>query len=500
MTDVQNLWTGVAIACLLYLVKWKTDPLKSIPAVGGSSLPLLSFIGAINFLVNSKRLLQEGYKKYYGSVFKVPLLEEWVLVVSGSKMVEELRKRPDDELSFSEGVEDSMQIRYTFGPESNDDPYHVDVIKEKLTRSVPAILPDVIDELTLAVPQHIPAKSDEWLEIQVMPTMQQIVARASNRVFVGLPVCRDQEFLDLAVSFTIDIVKDKTLVKLAPRFLKPLVGRLSNHVRGTLHKAIPRLKPIIDERRQLMEKFGDDWPDKPNDMLQWIMDIARTRDYSDEAIVRRILLINFAAIHTSSNTVTHALYHLAERPEYLKPLREEIKSVVAEEGWTKNAMGRMWKLDSFMKESQRYNGIGLGSLTRKALKDVTLHDGTFIPRGSIVMAASDATHHDDSNYADADVFDPFRFSRMREADGEGTKHQFVNTTLEYIAFGHGKHACPGRFFAANELKSLLAVIILNYDLKLGGDGSRPPNMYLGFAVIPAPKGKVLFKKREVEAY
>ena len=36
-------------------------------------------------------------------------------------------------------------------------------------------------------------------------------------------------------------------------------------------------------------------------MLQWIMDIARTRDFSDEAIARRIMLINFAAIHTSSN-------------------------------------------------------------------------------------------------------------------------------------------------------------------------------------------------------
>ena len=57
-----------------------------------------------------------------------------------------------------------MQIRYTFGPESNDDPYHIDIIKEKLTRSVPAILPDVIDELNHAVPQHIPAKSDgAWL-------------------------------------------------------------------------------------------------------------------------------------------------------------------------------------------------------------------------------------------------------------------------------------------------------------------------------------------------
>ena len=32
---------------------------------------------------------------------------------------------------------------------------------------------------------------------------------------------------------------------------------------------------------------------------------------------------------------------------------------------------------------------------------------------------------------------------------------------------------PGRFFAANQLKAILAHIVLNYDLKIGGDGKRP---------------------------
>ena len=38
------------------------------------------------------------------------------------------------------------------------------------------------------------------------------------------------------------------------------------------------------------------------------------------------------------------------------------------------------------------------------------------------------------------MFDGFRFARMREAEGEGTKHQYVNTSTEYVSFGHGKHA------------------------------------------------------------
>ena len=54
---------------------------------------------------------------------------------------------------------------------------------------------------------------------------------------------------------------------------------------------------------------------------------------------------------------THALYHLAANPELLAPLRAEVEAILGSEGWTKAAMGKMHKLDSFMRESQRFNGI-----------------------------------------------------------------------------------------------------------------------------------------------
>ena len=48
-------------------------------------------------------------------------------------------------------------------------------------------------------------------------------------------------------------------------------------------------------------------------------------------------------------------------PECISTLREEIESVIAEDGWSKAAMGKMWKLDSLFRESMRHNGIGLSS-------------------------------------------------------------------------------------------------------------------------------------------
>ena len=56
-------------------------------------------------------------------------------------------------------------------------------------------------------------------------------------------------------------------------------------------------------------------------------------------------------------TFTHALYNLAAHTEYIQPLREEVEGIIAEEGWTKASLGKMRKLDSFLKESQRVNGV-----------------------------------------------------------------------------------------------------------------------------------------------
>ena len=81
------------------------------------------------------------------------------------------------------------------------------------------------------------------------------------------------------------------------------------------------------------------------------------------------------------------------------------------------------------------------NIFRKALKDVTLSDGTRIPKGTLVAAAAVTAHSDDASYPDPAVFDPFRFARLREGGLEAaTRHQIVHTSVDFITFGGGKHA------------------------------------------------------------
>ena len=45
------------------------------------------------------------------------------------------------------------------------------------------------------------------------------------------------------------------------------------------------------------------------------------------------------------------------------------------------------------------------------------------------------------------------------------------------------------------LKGILAHIVVNYDLRLEGDGPRPQPRYISIGVLPPPGGRVLFKRR-----
>ncbi len=59
----------------------------------------------------------------------------------------------------------------------------------------------------------------------------------------------------------------------------------------------------------------------------------------------------------SFQIITHVINHLAEKPELLIPLREEIKANIVADGWTSTGMGHMWKLDSILRETLRYHGV-----------------------------------------------------------------------------------------------------------------------------------------------
>lgn len=79
-------------------------------------------------------------------------------------------------------------------------------------------------------------------------------------------------------------------------------------------------------------------------------------------------------------------------------------------------------------------------MQRYSLKPFTFSNGQTVPAGVILSCPVVSMQHDESYYSNPDDFHPWRFSDMRQKEGEGHKNQFASTNPEFLAFGHGKNA------------------------------------------------------------
>ncbi|KAJ7359569.1 cytochrome P450 [Mycena albidolilacea] len=495
--------TGAAILGLVVLQAVRKlfaapSPLDVIPSVGIPSYPFGFYVGAWNYIKNGRAITEEGYLKYPGKAFKVALANRWLVVVPGRTLIEDVRKAPDEFLSVAEATNSLLHLEHTIGHEQHHDPFQIAVIRSAMTRNIGAGFHNIRNEIVAAFEDLVPAKTDEWISVPAMQTILPIVSRVSNRFFIGLQ-CRDPEYIKLTTQYAQDVTSNAAWLHVTPAILRPFATRFFGHLEPATRKALKYLGPLLQHRLDMDDKYGAEWPndDRPNDMISWLLDEARgyPNRRNVRNLTRSILNVNFGALHTTTQGVLHALYTLAANLQYVQPLREEVESVLRTEGWSKAGIQKLVKLDSFLKESARFVPGGAVAVLRQVMKDFTFSDGTTVPAGALIGIPILSEHHDETNYTNAGVFDGFRFSRMREQAGEGIKHQMVTPTPDYLSFGLGRHACPGRFFAVNEQKMLLAHILMTYDFKLK-DGKRPEDEWMAMVGAANSTAEVMFRRRQ----
>ena len=189
----------------------------------------------------------------------------------------------------------------------------------------------------------------------------RIIATIAGRMTAGPELNRNEEYINLSVNYTIDLFQAAQAIKACHPLLRPIfqfyypeIRRMKQHYQDVERLVIPVLKA----RRKAAEEYGPDYI-KPYDFMQWFHErnVAEGSPYDLKGQAHMQLLISLASIHTTSMCCTHVLYDIAFRPEYLKPLRQEIDEAFASEGGQlcNGALQRLHKLDSFMKESQRFN-------------------------------------------------------------------------------------------------------------------------------------------------
>ena len=274
------------------------------------------------------------------------------------------------------------------------------------------------------------------------------------------------------------------------------------------------------ETKRLMESFWNtlSWQKTKmkNDISGWIWDMNQFQEESgmkESMISRNMFMLLFASQGNPGPTAFWLLLYLMKHPEAMRAVKEEIDKVLKESGQevrrggpSINLTHEMLKqtpiLDSAVEEILRLCVATV--LTRAVMQDMTfkMADGReyFLRKGDIMSLIPYCAVHTDPEIHP----DPYSFKYDRFLNPDGSKKTDFYKNGQKVKFytmpwGAGVSMCPGRFFASNEMKQFVILVLAYFELELKnpeekipefdsfrlGVGSMHPNREVQFRYRPA---------------
>lgn len=196
---------------------------------------------------------------------------------------------------------------------------------------------------------------------------------------------------------------------------------------------------------------------------RWISARQTVLAHLDETLRGRAQAAALWAVHANTiPTVFWTLAHVLTDPGATRAIEHELQTKVEagpDQPLSVEDLERLELLDSATKEALR---MAAGSMTvRRATEaaSITTRSGTFaIREGDQVCLAPQLTHHDDTVFEQPETF---RYNRF--AHDVAGKPSFEKggerAGFAFMPFGAGRHTCPGRFFAVNEVKIFAATLL-----------------------------------------
>ncbi|KAJ2985895.1 hypothetical protein NUW58_g5290 [Xylaria curta] len=489
--------TTLAATAVAYWI-WSLKLQKLPPILNASSrFDIGDSLAKLDFLQRAANLLRTATEQFSDKPVRIVTDTGKLIVLPPNHLTQEIRNEPN--LSFFAGSEEDFQGRLP-----GFEPFNatlaagmlLKVTKNQLTKYLIKVTKPVSLEASFAL-HNLIGESTEWKEVNIIQTSVKYVSSLSSRIFLGDELCRNKAWLETTSQYAVNAMRAAKKLRLYPRFSRRFVHWFLPEcrlVRRLLNEARVIIQEVIDRRRAekaAAAREGRPIP-SPSDAIEWAEQESKDDPY-DPAVYQ--IGLSMAAIHTTSDLLSQTIQNIIQRPELMNDLRKEIVEVLQKDGLTKTALFNLKLMDSVLKETQRLKPIKMTTMHRTALADVTLSDGTVIRKGSKLAVRSTNRLNPDV-YENPEEFDGARFLRLREIPGKSNQAHLVSTSTDALGFGHGLHACPGRFFAANELKIALIHLLLKYDLKPTETFTKV--VEVGFDLHVDPKAKVLIRRREAE--
>ena len=276
-----------------------------------------------------------------------------------------------------------------------------------------------------------------------------------------------------------------------PYWNLPLANQLVPRLRK-FNKDLKLLDGILDElitnalatqnKADVSELENRDYSQMENQsLLRFLVDM-RGEESTSRQLRDDLMTMLIAGHETTAAVLTWAVFELAQQPELMARVQQEIDSVVGpDRDPTFDDIPKLQLVRLVIAESLRmYPEPPL--LIRRALEEDTLPAGgagfqTKIQRGTDIFLALYNIHRSSEFWENPDKFDPDRFTRphTNPARPDWAGYAPVPTALypneihsdyAYMPFGAGGRKCVGDQFACMEAAVTLAMVLRRFDLQL----------------------------------
>lgn len=181
------------------------------------------------------------------------------------------------------------------------------------------------------------------------------------------------------------------------------------------------------------------------------------KSISLEAITAQAIIFYVAGQETTGSTAALTIFELAQNPEHLKRLQEEVDETLKQNDGkiTYDVLNHMHFLELCIQETLRkYPGLPI--LNRECTKDYVLPDTNHvIKKGTPVVISLYGMHHDPEYFPDPDKYDPYRFE-------EETKNY---NPVAYMPFGEGPRICIAQRMGRINAKLAIVKLLQNFNIE-----------------------------------
>ncbi|KAJ5582567.1 Cytochrome P450, partial [Penicillium sp. DV-2018c] len=471
------------------------------------------------FVVHGPSIIKKGYEQFTNGLFEIPRTFRFgQVVLCQPKLIEELKNTQSTLASPEPWIDQLLQISHVmpgYFPTEMGWPKIAKTtpgliratVSKKLHRYMPSMNQAILGQL-----QRLDFK-DEECKVGCFDLAYSIVARSGSFSMVGSRLSQDDEYIKAVKDHILGMIVTTRAQFLVPNWLKRYIGGSIGRLAtlGTnwdMHASRKTLLKHFDARaaEYHAEIFSKEDPTReskleeteaPVEIFRWLYESCVLRDkWRYTEVIGEMLLLQFAFIYTTSYGLYGALAELTRRPEYMQPLREEIDMMFSKLGPTVAACDGMVLMDSFLKECQRLHPPAALSAHRVCISDLKLSNGITLKQGSHVALPSGIIQRSSEYYADPESFDGFRFVKRAAAGAKDSR--LVDLSPDYLVFGMGPHACPGRWMASALMKLSLAHILISYDILLQDSSTGPLTGSLSFEEFYVPNFglKIALRYRE----